>query len=113
MSDKEKKVTSLEDFARQAAARLQSGEELSGKEGVLAPLIKQIIEASLEGELDAHLEKEKASQKENRRNGKKRKKLKTEFGQIELENSRDRASSFEPQLVKKRQTSLGAGLDTK
>lgn len=113
MSDKEKKVTSLEDFARQAAARLQSGEELSGKEGVLAPLIKQIIEASLEGELDAHLEKEKASQKENRRNGKKRKKLKTEFGQIELENSRDRASSFEPQLVKKRQTSLGAGLDNK
>lgn len=113
MSDQEKQLTSLEAFARQAAERLQSGEELSGKDGVLAPLIKQIIEASLEGELTAHLEQEKALQQANRRNGKSRKKLKTEFGTIELENSRDRAGSFEPQLVKKRQTSLGAGLDNK
>ena len=51
MSDKEKKITSLEEFARQAASRLQSGEELSGKDGVLAPLIKQIVEASLEGDV--------------------------------------------------------------
>lgn len=113
MSDQEKQLTSLEAFARQAAERLQSGEELSGKDGVLAPLIKQIIEASLEGELTAHLEQEKALQQANRRNGKSHKKLKTEFGTIELENSRDRAGSFEPQLVKKRQTSLGAGLDNK
>lgn len=113
MSDKEKQPTSLEEFARQAAARLQSGEELSGKDGVLAPLIKQIVEASLEGELDAHLEQEKAAQNSNRRNGKSRKQLKTEFGSIELENSRDRAGSFDPQLIKKRQTSLGTGLDNK
>lgn len=113
MSEKEKQSTSLEEFARQAAARLQSGEELSGKDGVLAPLIKQIIEASLEGELDAHLEQEKAAQNPNRRNGKSRKQLKTEFGSIELENSRDRAGSFDPQLIKKRQTSLGTGLDNK
>ena len=32
MSDKEKQPISLEEFARQAAARLQSGEELSGKD---------------------------------------------------------------------------------
>lgn len=113
MSDKEKQPSSLEEFARQAAARLQSGEELSGKDGVLAPLIKQIIEASLEGELDAHLAEEKSLEKGNRRNGKSRKRLKTEFGSIDLESSRDRLSSFELQLVKKRQTSLGAGLDNK
>lgn len=113
MSDKKKQTSSLEEFARQAAARLQSGEELSGKDGVLAPLIKQIIEASLEGELDAHLAEEKSLEKGNRRNGKSRKRLKTEFGSIDLESSRDRLSSFEPQLVKKRQTSLGAGLDNK
>lgn len=113
MSDKAKQPSSVEEFARQAAARLQSGEELSGKDGVLAPLIKQIIEASLEGELDAHLEEEKFLEKDNRRNGKSRKRLKTEYGSIDLENSRDRQSSFEPQLVKKRQTSLGAGLDNK
>ena len=113
MSRQEKEKISLAEFAREAATQLQDGAELSGKDGVLAPLIKQIIEASIEGELDAHLEEEKASEKKNRRNGKSRKKLKTEFGSIALENSRDRAGSFEPQLVKKRQTSLGAGLDNK
>ena len=61
MSDKSKGSESLEEFARQAAERLQNGEELSGKDGVLAPLIKQIIQASLDGELSAHLEEEKAS----------------------------------------------------
>ena len=113
MSNKAKGSESLEEFARQAAQRLQNGEELSGKDGVLAPLIKQIIQASLEGELSAHLEEEKASGKANRRNGKARKKLKTDMGYIEIEPSRDRAGSFEPELIKKGQRSLGAGLDNK
>lgn len=113
MSDKSKGSESLEEFARQAAERLQNGEELSGKDGVLAPLIKQIIQASLDGELSAHLEEEKASGKANRRNGKVHKKLKTDMGYIDLETSRDRAGSFKPELIKKGQRSLGAGLDNK
>jgi len=100
-------------FEEEALEKLQSGSPLEGKDGVLAPLIKRLLEASLEGELDAHLEEEKAASRSNRRNGKGRKGLKTGFGQIELETSRDREGSFEPQLVKKRQTTLGEGLDNK
>ena len=59
----------MEDFARQAAG-LQREEELSGKGGVLIPLIKQIMELRIEGELDAHLEEERAALRANRRNGK-------------------------------------------
>lgn len=103
----------LEQFARQAAARLKSGEELGGKDGILAPLIKQIVEASLEGELDAHLAAEKEKGRPNRRNGKAGKRLRTEYGPIDLSTSRDRAGSFEPELVKKREVSLGKGLDDK
>lgn len=99
----------LESFTQEAAQRLRNGEELSGKDGILTPLIKQIIEASLDGEMQAHLEQEKA----NRRNGKTTKKVKTGYGIIDLATPRDRKSSFEPKLVKKRQTTLGKGLDEK
>lgn len=117
MSKQEKKtaidLTDLDAFARSAAERLKKGEELGGKDGILAPLIKQIIEASLEGELDAHLAEEKEKGRSNRRNGKAKKRLRTEYGSINLSTSRDRLSSFEPELVKKREVSLGKGLDDK
>jgi len=100
-------------FEQEAILRLKNGEELGGKDGILAPMIKRILEASLEGELDTHLKDEKQMGYSNRRNGKQTKGLKTQYGSIELETSRDRTSSFEPQLVKKRQTTLGEGLDNK
>ena len=77
----------------------------------MAPLIKQLLEASLDGELDAHLDEEKAQGKKNRRNGRSSKKVKAEFGSFDLETGRDRQGTFEPKLVGKRQTTLGAGLD--
>lgn len=98
-----------QDFETEAIQRLKDGEELGGKDGVLAPLIKRLLEASLEGELDVHLGESQG----NRRNGKGRKQLKTSHGAIELETGRDRQGSFEPQLVKKRQVTLGEGLDNK
>ena len=109
----QKEEFSWEEFEEQAIDRLKSGEELTGKDGVLAPLIKRLIEASLEGELESHLKEAKAYGKKNRKNGKTTKPLKTPYGQVELETTRDRAGTFEPQIVKKRQTTLGAGLDNK
>jgi len=76
-------------------------------------MIKRLLEASLEGELDHHLDQEREQGKSNRKNGKQTKKLKTQYGPIDLEGSRDRAGSFEPQIVKKRQRTLGNGLDNK
>lgn len=101
------------EFEAEAIARLKSGESLTGKDGILTPLIKQIIEASLEGEIDAHLSESKVAEASNRRNGKTSKLLKTGTESFELETPRDRLGTFEPQLVKKRQTILNESLDNK
>jgi len=98
----------FEQFKTEAQARLKSGGSLLGKEGVLTPLLKQFIEESLEAELSAHLEDSEAA---NRRNGKGRKVVRTSLGQVEIRTPRDRAGSFEPELLPKRQRSLGEELD--
>ncbi|EKN6190989.1 IS256 family transposase, partial [Yersinia enterocolitica] len=38
-----------------ALKALQSGQALTGKDGILTPLIKQLTEAALAAELDSHL----------------------------------------------------------
>ena len=50
---KEKKDSNFDwsDFEKEAIDRLKNGEEFGGKDGILAPMIKRILEASLEGEL--------------------------------------------------------------
>lgn len=53
-----------------ALKALQSGQSLSGKDDVLAPLVKQLTEAALAAELEAHLAEETGP---NRKNGKSRK----------------------------------------
>jgi transposase-like protein len=106
----EKRPFNFREFEDEAVNQLRSGRPLEGKDGVLAPLIKRLIEASLEGELDAHFQSE---QTPNRRNGKTSKKVKTGFGPVEIVTPRDRNSSFEPQTLAKRQTVLGEALDNK
>lgn len=100
-------------FQQEAIAKVKSGQTLLGKEGVLTPLIKQILEAALEGEMDAHLSACKEQNQANRRNGKSSKVLKTGTGSFELNTPRDREGSFEPEIVKKRQTVLNESLDNK
>lgn len=101
------------EFQKEAIGKLKTGQSLTGKDGILTPLIKQLIEASLEGELDVHLNECKEEGLANRRNGKLSKTVKTGTGSFELETSRDRAGTFEPQLIKKRQTVLNESLDNK
>ena len=87
----------------EALKALQSGKAITGKDGVLTPLIKKLTEAALEGELDSHLAEDVAP---NRKNGKTSKTVKSTAGPFELDTPRDRAGTFEPQLVKKHQTSV-------
>ena len=94
----------------QALKDLQSGKGLTGKNGILTPLIKQLTETALNAELDQHLEQ---SEEPNRKNGKSTKTIKTSTGSFELDNPRDRNGSFEPQLIKKNQTKLTAEIDHK
>ena len=110
MEEKNKKGFDFRKFEAEAIEQLRSGKKLEGKDGVLAPLIKQLVEASLDGEMNAHLSEAK---RVNRRNGKTGKQVKTAFGSVEINTPRDRLGSFEPQLLPKRQTTLGEALDHK
>lgn len=92
---------------------VREGKSLLGQGGVLTPLIKQSLEAALEGELDAHMSDLKESNMSNRRNGKSSKTLSSDSGSFELLTPRDRSASFEPTIVKKRQTVLNESLDQK
>ena len=90
--------------------QFRSGKSLTGKGGAFAPLLKQILEAALEGELSAHLSSNESVEANNRRNGKSSKTIKSSEGEFELITSRDRNSSFEPVIVKKRETILADSL---
>ena len=102
-------MTDKFDF-NEALKAIRSGQALEGKDGVLAPLIKQLTEAALEGELESHIADDVLP---NRKNGKSNKTLKTSVGRIDLETPRDRAGTFEPQFVKKHQTSLSDEIESK
>lgn len=100
----------FDDFEKEAISRLKSGEELTGKDGILTPLVKKILEKALEAELEQHIQDDDFP---NRRNGHLKKQMKSGHGPFELETPRDRNSSFEPEIVKKRQTILGTSLENK
>jgi transposase-like protein len=104
-----------DDFEKEALEKLKKGVSLEGKDGVLAPLLKRLLDASLQGELEGHLLEEKAMEtgRKNRRNGVSTKKVKTLYGPIDITTPRDRNGSFEPEILPKRQTTLGDGLDHK
>lgn len=101
----------FDEFQQETIARLKAGEPLLGKEGLLTPLVKQLLEAALEGEVETHLEV--TPEEKNRRNGKSRKTVQFSAGSFELETPRDRNGSFQPELVKKRQTRLGNSIENK
>ena len=94
-------------------AQVKAGQPLTGKGGVLTPLLKNILEAALEGEMDAHLSECHTEGQSNRRNGKLKKTVKTGSESFELSTPRDREGQFEPEVVKKRQTVLNESLDNK
>src|SRR5450830_749584 len=97
-------------------ASYKNPEDLIGEEGLLKHLTKLVVERALEAELSEHLGHDKhgsvANDTGNTRNGKSRKTLKGEFGELPIEVPRDRHGSFEPKLVTKHQTRW-AGFDDK
>jgi putative transposase len=91
-------------------------EEITGPGGFLTQLAGWVIETALGAELTEHLGyppgQAPGGGAGNHRNGSTGKTLQTELGAVEVKTPRDRAGTFEPQLVAKRQTRL-AGLDEK
>jgi len=73
-------------------------------------LLKMTVERAMNAEMDEHLGYEKHSPEGknsgNSRNGFTPKKLKGNFGEVDIVTPRDRNSTFEPQLIRKGQTRI-------
>ena len=100
----------------QLLANYEKPEDLTGDDGLFKQLKKALIERALGAELTDHLGYEKGDPagrgSGNSRNGTSSKTLLTEDGEVEISVPRDRAGTFEPQLVAKGQTRLD-GFDDK
>ena len=91
-------------------------EDLLGENGLIKQFAKAIPERALQAEMSTHLGHEPgesvSNEAGNKRNGTTSQTVQGELGKLEMSVPRDREGTFEPQLVKKRQTRL-RGLDTR
>jgi len=76
-------------------------------------ILREVIQTASSEELTSHLgyEKHRPSDTPNYRNGYNDKKINSKYGQFDVSIPRDRESTFEPQLVKKRETLLNGSED--
>ena len=95
-----------------ALEQLRSGKSLYGKDGAFAPLLKSFLDSALEAELESHLNADERLSG-NRRNGKTTKDIRTSSGTISVQTPRDRSSTFEPEIIRKRETILAESLENK
>jgi putative transposase len=116
-SKKSKPEPTPEERAAQELVRRarEQGLSLTGPDGLLKQLTKVVLETALDQELTEHLGHEKngpvVNETGNVRNGSRPKTVLTEStGEVEVDIPRDRAGTFEPQIVKKRQRRL-SGVD--
>jgi putative transposase len=120
LNDVVNKKTVEQTAEQRAAADLvrlarQQGLSLTGPDGLLKQLTKTVLETALNEELTEHLGYEKhdpaGAGSGNIRNGSRSKTVLTEHsGQVDIDVPRDRAATFAPQIVKKRQRRL-SGVD--
>jgi transposase-like protein len=108
--------TAEQKLAEELVARARAqGVSLTGPDGLLKQLTKTVLETALNQEMTEHLGHDKhgpvTSPDGNVRNGTRPKTVLTEAsGQVPIEVPRDRAGTFEPQIVRKRQRRL-TGVD--
>lgn len=91
--------------------------DVAGVQELFKEMVSTVLETGLEGELDEELGYSKYDYRnkdtDNSRNGHSEKTLKTSYGDVELSVPRDRKGEFEPQLVKKNQTTLSGDIEEK
>jgi putative transposase len=115
MTVKKKPEPSAEELAAKELVRLakEQGLSLTGPDGLLKQVTRNVLETALNEEMTEHLGHEKNRVPEGRestnvRNGTRPKSVLTHAtGQVDLEVPRDRDGTFEPVIVKKRQRRLG------
>ena len=79
----------------------------------IAEFMEKGLDAELEGELGYSKYDYRNKETDNSRNGHSSKTLRTSFGDVEVSVPRDRKSEFEPQLLKKNQTSISQDIEEK
>ena len=88
-------------------AGARTPEEITGPDGLLHRLTKRLVERAMAAELSEHLGYERGQAPPggvgNARNGFSEKTIHTGHGSVRIEQPRDRAGSFEPQIVRKHQ----------
>ena len=84
---------------------IQTAEDI---QDALKDLLGGTIKEMMEAEMEDHLgyEKSERSDNEDYRNGYKRKRVNSSYGTMEIEVPQDRKSTFQPQVVKKRQKDI-------
>ena len=84
---------------------IQTAEDI---QDALKDLLGGTIKEMMEAEMDDHLgyEKSERSDNDDYRNGYKRKRVNSSYGSMEIDVPQDRKSTFEPQIVKKRQKDI-------
>ena len=109
----------------QSAFRKQLGELMAGAginsmkdiRGLFQEMIGSFVENGLEGELEDQLGYSKYDygnkETDNSRNGHSEKTLRTSYGDVAIQVPRDRKGEFEPELVKKQQTTLSGDIEEK
>lgn len=110
-----------EEIARKAKVReLMQELDISNMSDInvlFKEFVGDILENGLEAELDDELGYSKYDYRnkdtDNSRNGHSSKTMKTSFGEVDIDVPRDRKGEFEPQLVKKQQTSLSGDIEEK
>lgn len=118
-----KRVLLREQQKKNAEKKILSFVQEMGAEGIedLQDVYKMMIGAALEGGLEAELDDQLGYSKydyrnksvDNSRNGFSKKTLKTSFGDTDISVPRDRNGDFEPQIVKKNQTTLTGDIEEK
>jgi len=91
----------------QLMAGAKSGDAITWQGGLLSQLTRRMVERAMEVELTDHPgyepQQEPPGETGNTRNGSTPKMLLTEHGEVQIDTPRDRAGSFELQIVRKRQ----------
>lgn len=91
--------------------------DMSDINALFKEFVGDILENGLEAELDDELGYSKYDYRNkdtgNSRNGHSTKTMKTSFGEVDIAVPRDRKGEFEPQLVRKQQTSLSGDIEEK
>jgi len=107
-------VFDAKDFAKTLKQQVKAAggtKAFYAQHDVVKTFTKVLFESLLEAEMEEHLGYEKhdpeGQKTGNSRNGKGSKKVRGDFGEVEIETPRDREASFEPALIKKRQSSVG------